>query len=71
MLIIIVAAVKTTVALQENPALFVIDLLKSRTRMKKDNGEFEEIDDFTNTKDYIVPRIKKKKWKRYTVKSIF
>lgn len=28
-----------------------------------DNGTFEEIDTYENTKGYIVPRIKRKKWK--------
>lgn len=28
-----------------------------------DNGTFEEIDTYANTKGYIVPRIKRKKWK--------
>ncbi len=41
-LFVIVAAIQTTVALQENPALFVMDLLKSRTRMKAENGEYGE-----------------------------
>lgn len=41
-LFVIVAAFQTTVALQDNPALFVIDLLKSRTRMKAENGEYGE-----------------------------
>lgn len=31
--------------------------------VKTDNNEFEEIGIYTNTKGYIVPRIKKKKWK--------
>lgn len=30
---------------------------------KTDNNDWEEIDIYTNTKGYIVPRIKKKKWK--------
>ena len=30
---------------------------------KTDNNDWEKIDTYTNTKGYIVPRIKKKKWK--------
>ena len=31
--------------------------------VKTDNNKFEEINTYENTKGYIVPRIKKKKWK--------
>ncbi len=36
--------------------------------VKTDNEDFEQIDTFSNTKDYIVPRIKKKKWKDIQIK---
>ena len=43
----------------------VIDLTGEAVSVyvRTDNTEFEKVDDFSNTKDYIVPRIKKKKWK--------
>lgn len=43
----------------------VIDMTgeKVKLEVKTDKEDFEEIDTFVNTKDYIVPRIKKKKWK--------
>ena len=34
-----------------------------KVEIRTDNEEFEVIDTFTNTQNYIVPRIKKKKWK--------
>ena len=48
----------------------VIDLTgeKVLVSVRTDNGSFEEIDKFTNTKNYIVPRIKKKKWKDIQLK---
>ena len=36
--------------------------------VKTDNNNFEEIGTYTNTKGYIVYRIKKKKWKRLQMK---
>lgn len=43
----------------------VIDMTgeKIKLEVKTDNDDFETIDTYINTKDYIVPRIKKKKWK--------
>lgn len=35
---------------------------------KVDNGNFELVDNYKNTKGYIVPRIKKKKWKAIQLK---
>ena len=35
---------------------------------KIDNGEFELINRFNETKGYVVPRIKKKKWKDIQLK---
>lgn len=48
----------------------VIDLTgeKLKLEVRTDNEQFEEIDTFINTKDYIVPRIKKKKWKDIQLK---
>lgn len=36
--------------------------------VKTDNGKFEVIDRYKNTKGYVVPRIKKKKWKSIQMK---
>lgn len=36
--------------------------------VRTDNNEFEEIGTYQNTKDYIVYRIKKKKWKKLQMK---
>lgn len=36
--------------------------------VKTDNSKFEKIDKFKNTKGYVVPRIKKKKWKSIQLK---
>lgn len=43
----------------------IIDMTgeKLKLEIRTDNEEFEEVDTFINTKNYIVPRIKKKKWK--------
>lgn len=48
----------------------VIDMTgeKVKLEVRVDKEEFEEIDTFENTKDYIVPRIKKKKWKDIQLK---
>lgn len=48
----------------------VIDMTgeKIKLEVRTDNEEFEEIDTFLNTKNYIVPRIKKKKWKDIQLK---
>lgn len=37
---------------------------------KTDNNEFEVINKYTNIKGYVVPRIKKKKWKSIQIKFI-
>ena len=39
-----------------------------KVSVKTDNNNFEEIGEYTNTKGYIVYRIKKKKWKRLQMK---
>lgn len=39
-----------------------------KVEVRTDNEEFEEIDVYENTKNYIVPRIKKKKWKDIQLK---
>lgn len=39
-----------------------------KVEVRTDKDEFEEIGTFINTKDYIVPRIKKKKWKEIQIK---
>ena len=36
--------------------------------VKTDNAQFEKIGDFKNDKDYIIPRIKRKKWKEIQFK---
>ena len=36
--------------------------------VKTDNSSFEVIDRYKNTKGYVVPRIKKKKWKSIQMK---
>jgi len=41
---------------------------KVKVYVKTDNNEFEEVNEYTNTKGYIVYRIKKKKWKRLQMK---
>lgn len=41
---------------------------KLKVEVRTDNEEYETIDTFTNTKDYIIPRIKKKKWKDIQLK---
>lgn len=41
---------------------------KVKIYVKTDNNNFEEINEYTNTKGYIVYRIKKKKWKRLQMK---
>ena len=41
---------------------------KVKLEIRADKDEFEEIDTFINTKDYVVPRIKKKKWKDIQLK---
>lgn len=48
----------------------VIDMTgeKIKLEVRTDKEKFEEIDTFINTKDYIVPRIKKKKWKDIQLK---
>lgn len=48
----------------------IIDMTgeKLKLEIKTDNEQFEENDTFINTKDYIVPRIKKKKWKDIQLK---
>lgn len=48
----------------------VIDMTGERLKVevRTDNEEFEEIDVYENTKNYIVPRIKKKKWKDIQLK---
>lgn len=40
--------------------------IKVATRI--DNNDFEEIGSYTNVKDYVVPRIKKKKWRNIQLK---
>ena len=35
---------------------------------KTDNNDFEVINKYTNIKGYVVPRIKKKKWKSIQIK---
>jgi len=39
-----------------------------KVSVKTDNNNFKEIGEYTNTKGYIVYRIKKKKWKRLQMK---
>ena len=39
-----------------------------KVSVKTDNNEFIEINEYTNTKGYIVYRIKKKKWKKLQMK---
>ena len=39
-----------------------------KVSIKTDNNSFEEIGEYTNTKGYIVYRIKKKKWKKLQMK---
>ena len=48
----------------------IIDMTgeKIKLEVRTDKEQFEEIDTFINTKDYIVPRIKKKKWKDIQLK---
>ena len=48
----------------------VVDMTgeKVKLEVRTDNEEFEVIDTFINTKDYVVPRIKKKKWKDIQLK---
>ena len=48
----------------------VVDMTgeKVKLEVRTDNEEFEIIDTFVNTKDYVVPRIKKKKWKDIQLK---
>ena len=48
----------------------VVDMTgeKVKLEVRTDNEEYEEVDTFINTKDYIVPRIKKKKWKDIQLK---
>lgn len=48
----------------------VIDMTGEELKLevRTDNEEYEEIDTFKNTKNYIVPRIKKKKWKDIQLK---
>ena len=48
----------------------VIDMTgeKVKLEVRTDKEEYEEIDTFINTKDYVVPRIKKKKWKDIQLK---
>lgn len=48
----------------------VIDMTgeKVKLEVRTDKEKFEEVDTITNTKDYIVPRIKKKKWKDIQLK---
>ena len=41
---------------------------KVKLEVRTDNEEFELIDTYENTKDYVVPRIKKKKWKDIQLK---
>ena len=36
--------------------------------VRTDNNDFEKVNDFENTKGYIVYRIKKKKWKKIQMK---
>ena len=48
----------------------VVDMIGEKVTIsaKTDNNEFEEIDTYTNTKGYIVSRIKRKKWKEIQLK---
>lgn len=48
----------------------VVDMTgeKVKLEVRTDKEEFEVVDTFINTKDYIVPRIKKKKWKDIQLK---
>ena len=48
----------------------VVDMTgeKVKLEVRTDKEEYEEVDTFINTKDYIVPRIKKKKWKDIQLK---
>lgn len=48
----------------------VVDMTgeKVKLEVRTDKEEFEEVDTFKNTKDYVVPRIKKKKWKDIQLK---
>ena len=48
----------------------VIDMTgeKVKLEVRTDKEEFEVVDTFINTKDYVVPRIKKKKWKDIQLK---
>ena len=48
----------------------VVDMTgeKLKLEVRTDKEEFELVDTFINTKDYIVPRIKKKKWKDIQLK---
>ncbi len=39
-----------------------------KIEVRTDNNNFEEINTYSNTKDYIVYRIKKKKWKKLQMK---
>lgn len=39
-----------------------------KVEVRTDNNEFELIDDFVNEKNYLVPKIKKKKWKEIQIK---
>lgn len=48
----------------------VVDMEGSEVNVstKTDNNEFEDIDTYTNVKGFVVPRIKKKKWKSIQLK---
>ena len=48
----------------------VIDMVGAEIEVstKIDNGDFEVIDTYTNAKNYVVSRIKKKKWKSIQLK---
>ena len=48
----------------------VVDMTgeKVKLEVRTDKEEYEEVDTFINTKDYVVPRIKKKKWKDIQMK---
>lgn len=45
-----------------------IDGTSIKLEIKTDNNDFEEIGTYDNTKDYIVYRVKKKKWKKIQMK---
>lgn len=48
----------------------VVDMngIEIKISVRTDNNEFEDINTYSNTKDYIVARIKKKKWKSIQLK---